>query len=358
MGARFPKRRVTMDKLRIGIVGMTSDHVWDMGANLAAVPNVELVTGAEPYEELRQRAVAQFGLKSVYADQREMYAKEKVDAILVCSDNAAKVGIVEEAARHGVHVYQDKPMAATLAQADRMIALAEGSGIKVMVAYHTYFSAAYGKVKGWLDAQAIGKTYLARALIGHAGPKEVGCDPYFCEWLFDREKNGGGTFIDEGCYAISTFLDYLGPVEEVAAFMNQIGHRDYLPPDVEDNSVAILKFKNGVLGILDSKWGQIGSMPYGSSYHGTEGTILVGRGALSLYSRKVLPADLEGWAEVPSPRQARPGVGSEPAYFVRCILEDKPLEGPVSPRGARATQEVIEAAYRSAATGQVVKLPL
>jgi len=67
---------------------------------------------------------------------------------------------------------------------------------------------------------------------------------------------------------------------------------------------------------------------------------------------------LLGWVELPVGREPRPGVGSEAEYFVNCLLEDRPIEGAVSPRGARAAQEVIEAAYRSAETGQVVKLPL
>jgi len=344
--------------IRVGIVGMTSDHVWNMATNLGALPSVELVTGADPHEELRREVQERFNLKTTYSDYKDMFEREEVDAILACGDNAGKAEIVETAASYGVHVYQDKPMAATLAQADRILAAAERSGIKVMVAYHNYFGAAYGKTKEWLDDGLIGKVYLARTTIGHAGPKEIGCSEYFCGWLFDKQKNGGGTFIDEACYAVSTLLDYLGPVEEVASFMNQMGWRDYLPPNVEDNSVAILRFQSGALAVLDSKWGQIGPMPARSSYHGTEGTILVGRGTLSLYSRKVLPPDLQGWVELTVGREPRPGIGSEAEYFVNCLLQDRAIEGAVSPQGARATQEVIEAVYRSAETGQVVKLPL
>jgi predicted dehydrogenase len=94
------------------------------------------------------------------------------------------------------------------------------------------------------------------------------------------------------------------------------------------------------------------------SFHGTEGTILASRGGLRLYSRTAMPSDLQGWTEVSIGREPRPGIGSEPEYFVKCLREDKPIEGAVSPRGARAAQEVIEAVYRSADTGQVVKLPL
>ena len=50
---------VSTQKIRFGVVGMSSDHVWTMGDGLAALPEVELVTGAEPYPELRERATEQ-----------------------------------------------------------------------------------------------------------------------------------------------------------------------------------------------------------------------------------------------------------------------------------------------------------
>ena len=344
--------------LKMGIVGMTSDHIWGMAQNLVDMPTVDLITGADPHQDLAEEVQERCHLKTVYQDYREMFAKEEVDAIMICGDNAGKVDIVEEAARHGVHVYQDKPMAATLAQADRSLAAAEGAGIKLMVAYHTAFHPSYAIAKGLLEEGKIGQVYLATAAVGHAGPKAFGCSDYFCEWLFNKEKNGGGTFIDEGCYYVSTFLDYVGEIEEVSAFTAQIGDKDYLPPDVEDNAVATFRFKNGALGLIHTKWGQIGSMPFSASYHGTDGTLLVKSQALSLYSRRALPNDLQGWVEVPFPYRPYSQSMDEPGYFVNCILEDKPIEGPVSPRRARATQEVIEAVYRSAETREPVRLPL
>lgn len=345
--------------LKMGIVGMTSDHIWrSMGPNLAALPAVELVTGAEPYQELRQRAQERFHIQTAYEDYRDMFANEELDAIVVCSDSGAKADIVEESAKYGVHVYLDKPMAATLAQADRIVAASEDSGIKVMVAYHPYFSASTAKIQEWLEQGVIGDVYLARAISGHAGPREFGCSEYFCEWLFDKDMNGGGAFVDVGCYSVSTMLDHLGGVEEVSAFTTQMGIRDYLPPGVEDNCVAIFRFKSGAMGIIDAKWGQVGGMPFRSSYHGTEGTITTSRGGLNLYSRKALPAELQGWVNIPMARAPRSDIGSEPEHFVNCVLEDNPFRGAVSVVGARATQEVIEAVYLSAETGKAVKLPL
>jgi predicted dehydrogenase len=366
-------------KLRFGIAGMTSDHVWGMGDGLAALPEVEMVAGAEPYKELRDQATQKWGLQRTYEDFEAMLDREELDAILVCGSNASKADIAEAAARRKIHVYQDKPMAATLAQADRILRAAESSGITLMVAYHSAFNPTYDEVKRLLGAGAIGKLYLARGVTGHAGPAEIGCSQYFCEWLFNRDTNGGGTFIDEACYLIDGFVDYFGGVTEVSAFTAQMGHRDYLPGNVEDNAVAILRFANGALGVIDSKWGQIGPAPVRTSYHGVQGTLTNGPGGTELYSTTD-PTLPEGWQPIemgqrqgnyrPIPNlkgwrapSSRGGGGAgrgglEQRVFVEAALKGRPIEGAASPRTARAAQEVIEAVYRSAERGSAVKLPL
>ncbi len=343
-------------KLRVGIVGMTYDHVWSMAQSLVALPSVELVAAADPHAELREQARTRFSLPAVYEDYHLMFDQERLEALLVCSDNADKAEIIEAAAERKLHVCVDKPMSATLAQADRICAAAERSGIRVMVAYHFYFGPTYARTAQLLRAGHIGQVYLARGTLGHAGPKEFGCSPYFCEALFDKRKNGGGAFVDEGCYVLSAFLDLMGPVAEVSSFMGAMGWRDYLPPDVEENTVTILRFASGALGMIDVRWGQIGNLPFLQSYHGREGTILTSFEGVRLYSRQALPADLQGWLEMPSRFEMRGA--AEAAHFVNGILENKPFDEPVSLRGARAVQEVVEAAYRSAQTGQAVKLPL
>jgi len=364
-------------KLRFGLVGLSSDHVWGMGDGLAKQPEVEMVAAAEGYTELREKAVQRWGVQRTYPDYASMFAAEKLDAIMICGDNASKADIAEAAAAQGIHVYQDKAMAATLAQADRILKAVESSGITLMVAFHIAFSPSHSQVKSLLQTGAIGRVYLARGSIGHAGPKEFGCSPYFCEWLFDKQRNGGGTFIDEACYPLNAFLDYLGPVAEVSAFTAQIGHRDYLPPDVEDNAVAILRFASGALGILDSRWGQIGPSPVSSSYHGLSGTISIKERAVELYSAldPTVPAGWEpievqgafvahepvktkGWRGPTWTYGSSWESGDEARTFIDAVLGRKPLPDATTPRLARDVQEVIEAAYLSANLGRAVKLPL
>jgi predicted dehydrogenase len=363
-------------ELRVGIVGMSSDHVWAMGDGLSAQPGVRIVAAAEAHRELRAQASSRWGVDGLYPDAASMLEKEKLDAILICGDNASKPEAVELAAARGVHVYSDKPMASTLAGAERIRAAVERSGITYMCAYHSAYNPVYDQVKGLLDAGAIGQVYLARGVTGHAGPKEFGCSEYFCEWLFDKGRNGGGTFIDEACYLLDAFVHYLGPVAEVSAFTSQIGHRDYLPADVEDNAVAILRFKNGALGVIDAKWGQVGPAPVRTSYHGTHGTISSGPHGTELYSTlgptvpvgwesidtgaghgRQLPG-LKGWRAPEVPRSQTGSGGPEQKHFVESVRAKRQVEGAASGPVARDVQEAIEAVYRSAESGRSVQLPL
>jgi predicted dehydrogenase len=247
-----------------------------------------------------------------------------------------------------------------------------------MVAYHSAFNPTYEQAKRLIDEGAIGSVYLARGVTGHGGPVEFGCSKYFCEWLFDKDRNGGGAFVDEACYLIDGFVHYVGAVSEVSAFTTQIGYRDYLPPGVEDNAVAILRFASGALGVVDAKWGQVGPAPVRTSYHGTRGTLITGPNGTELYSTVDnvkapewepidaavrggfgrAPENLHGW-RAPGGRLPSGGSGgAEQRYFVDCLLNDRPIEGAASPRVARDVQEVIEAVYRSAETGRSIRLPL
>ena len=282
-----------------------------------------------------------------------MLAQEQLDAVIVCSDNAEKVKIVAAAAQRGVHCYVDKPMSAFLGEANEMVTVARQAGIKVMIAYHFFFGTGYQMVKSWIAEGRIGQVYLTKASIGHAGPREVNLSKYFIEWLENRERAGGGAWVDEAGYMISAMIDNLGPITDVSAFMNQQGWRDYLAPDVEDNSVAILKFASGALGMIDSRWGQIGRQDYPQSYHGTDGTIMQGWEALRLYSRRGVPADQQAWQDMAVPRDPRGA--AEAAHFVDTVLAGGDFAGILSLEGARDVQAVIEAGYASAARGVPVR---
>lgn len=344
------------ETFRVALVDLSSDHVWSMGAATKAQPGVEIVALSDQFEELRTKGQQTFDVPLAYADHIIMMDEVKPDAIVVCGDNAMKADVIEAAAERGIHVYLDKPMSANLAQADRIVAAAKASGIIVMVAYHPCFSESYRTVHSWIDDGLIGQPYLAKMSVGHAGPIEIGLSHFFSDWLLDAKHNGGGAFIDEACYAVSMFTDYFGRVAEVSCYTAQQGWRKYLPPDIEDNAVAILRFENGMLGMIDAKWGQIGRLPTSRSFHGTDGTILMGFDDAQLYSRVQYPGAEPDWQAFTWPREPRNYAEAE--YFFNLLRTGTQATGAASLEWARHTQEVIEAAYISAREGRSIKLPL
>jgi predicted dehydrogenase len=358
----------TTARYRCAIAGLSSDHVWPMGDGLAAQPDADVVAAADGNAALRDKAARRWNLDRTYATAEELLARESLDAVLVCSDNASKAAITEAAAGRGVHVYLDKPMAATADQARRISAAARDGGVRLMVAYHHVFNPLYEELSLLLRNGALGTIYLARGSVGHAGPRELGCSEDFCAWLFDARRGGGGSFADEGCYLLTEFVDRMGPITEVSAFTAQIGHRGYLPPDIEDNSVAILRFASGALGLIDAKWGQAGPPPALTTYHGVDGTLATFAGRAELALRRPAEPGL-GWQPVElsgdvrtwrrdQPRPADAGWdGREQRQFLTALASGSTLDGPAGPVIALHVQEVVEAAYASAQTGRAVSVP-
>jgi predicted dehydrogenase len=236
-----------------------------------------------------------------------------------------------------------------------------------MVAYHHSFNPWYEDLSRVLREGLLGSVYLARGAVGHAGPRESGCSEEFCAWLFDGHRNGGGSFADEGCYLVAEFTERLGRITEVSAFTAQMGHRRYLPPDVEDNAVAILRFASGALGLIDAKWGQVGPAPVLTSYHGADGTLSIHSDRAELAIRRPAepgpgwqPEDLSGEVRTWRRDQPRPPDsgwdGREQDYFLRHLEPAREVTGLCGPAAALHVQEVIDAVYTSAKLGRAIRV--
>ena len=110
------------------------------GANFAIgkhIQTLKLVAAGDVNAELRTQFNNETGVENVYDSWQEMVEKEELDIIQASAENSAGADIVEAAAAKGVHVVSEKPMAARLSQADRMVAAAEKAGILLMVNWPT-----------------------------------------------------------------------------------------------------------------------------------------------------------------------------------------------------------------------------
>ena len=124
--------------MKIGIIGHTGrgnyGHYLDMA--FVGVEGAEIVALADPDEAGRQAAVAKTGAPKGYADYVEMLEEEKPDIAVVASREIGDhLALVLNCVERGAHVYLEKPVAASVAQVDQMIAARDKAGVTVVVAH-------------------------------------------------------------------------------------------------------------------------------------------------------------------------------------------------------------------------------
>lgn len=334
---------------KIGVAALVHDHVWGELAHWKALANAELVAAGDRNAPLRERAQNEFGVARVYPSWQEMVEKEDLDIVQAASENSAGADIVEACASKGIHVISEKPMAATLAQADRMLKASEDAKTLLLVNWPTAWSPAIQEWERRLVAGDIGDIFYIKYRSAHNGPKEIGCSPYFYEWLYDAEKNGAGALMDYCGYAANMNARFLGLPQQVAG-MRGTFVKDYPIPD--DNAIILMKYPHG-FGVAEACWTQ--NVPYAEGAnpiaYGTGGSLSVSGGKV-VRQRPGLPPET-----ITPPEPAAP-FRNGPEYLLHCLETKSPIEGFCSPKVSRDAQEILEAGLRSADTGKTQTLPL
>jgi predicted dehydrogenase len=344
------KEQTMTDKVRVGILGLTHDHIWGNLDDLRASPLGELVAAADPHPELRDKVGADYGCSQLFESYEEMLDKARLDAVYVYADNATGAELAAMAASQGLHVMVEKPMAADLAGADRMLAAAQAAGVKLMVNWPFAWRAGFQQALTMAQKGEIGRLFSVKYRAAHAGPKELGCTPYFYNWLYDADLNGAGALMDYCCYGTVLARHLLGRPSRVVGVADRL-QKDYITLD--DNAIIIMHWP-GAIAISEASWTQIGHLTsYVTTIYGSEGTLLVEPKGRVLLATQHHEDGLE--VEVP---ELPPTQQNATAYFLNCIVEDLPIEGLCSARVGRDAQEILEAGLISSLEGAAVSLPL
>jgi len=344
-------------QFRLGVAGLVHDHVWGLLDQFNALENVRIVAAADPNPPLIKAVGERFGLQKTYPNFLDMLGNEELDAVLACTENSRHADVVEAASEKGVHVIMEKPMSANLKQAERIVRAGTKHGIKVMVNYPTTWSPAVQHAYKLVKEGRIGRVFHIRFRGAHAGPKEVGCSPYFYEWLYNRDLNGAGALLDYCCYGVNMAQWFLGHQPESVVATTAILARTYL--EVEDNALIVMEFEDAIT-YAEACWSQVGPNPiHGPVINGADGSLVVDEeGKLHLYAVREKGSYRDIYQETLKVPQPPEGWRNGPEYFVKRIAEDKEIDVPLDVRFNRNVQEVLEAGIRSAAEGRRIYLPL
>jgi predicted dehydrogenase len=233
-----------------------------------------------------------------------------------------------------------------------MVAAVREAGVTLMVNWPFAWWPQLQKAMSMAKAGEIGQLFQTKYRSAHAGPKELGCTPYFYNWLYDAELNGAGALMDYCCYGAALARTILGQPSRVVGV---VGHclKDYITLD--DNAVIVMQWPRAI-AVTEASWTQIGHLTsYFATIYGSEGTLHVepgNKGRLLLATR-----EHEDGIEVqvdPLPEDRNNATN----YFLSRISQGLPVEGLCSAEVSRDAQEILEAGLLSAHEGKTMSLPL
>jgi predicted dehydrogenase len=338
--------------LRFAVLGMAHDHLWSNLKDLEEFSDAKLVAGADLNPILRERFVERTDCDKTYEhyDQLLDDNAEELDGVLTFSATAEHAAIVELCAARGLPVLVEKPMAATLEQASRMLTAAHKNKTALMINWPTAWSRPLRTAHRLAQEGAIGRIWQITWRGGHAGPDEIGCSQEFCDFLFDAELNGAGAFNDYSGYGSSVCVLFMGGIP--SSVMGMAGRLVKMHLPVDDNGVLIMRYPQAICR-LDMTWTE--AVSYVPSHDfvicGTEGTMLVGK-ELKLHTRQDPEGKTIALDELPANQ------GSAIEHFAHCINTGAAPQFQTSPEISYSAQQIMEGGLLSATTGVEISLPL
>ena len=345
-------------KVRVGLVGCGKIAVTHAQA-LSQLAEADFVACCDRDVERAKLMAAEHGVPGVYGDLDELLASGTIDAILCCTPHPAHEPVVVAAAKAGVHVLCEKPIATTLAESDRMIAAAEEGGIEFGVIFQRRFWPAAQRMRDAIDAGKLGNTTFGSCTVRlWRGPDYFASDPWRGTWAAE----GGGVLMNQAVHAIDHFQWYMGRAVEVYGKIATLRHGAYI--DVEDTAVATVVFENGGLGVINCTSTYERPAGFRVEIHGDSGAAISywerNEGELGVNDLWTIPgeeANREQWLTEDDGKVGFPDYHIlQVGEFLQALLAKRAPA--VTGKEARKSLEIILAIYESNRTGVPVKLPM
>ncbi len=316
-----------MDKLKFALIGtggiaQTYAQAFQISecCEITAVAdiNVDAATAfAEPFN-----AVA-------INSYRELAEKAEFDAVIISTPPSTHLEIAEYFMSLGKHILCEKPLCPTIDEAERMLSTAESSGVTFTMASKFRFVEDVIKAKAMITSGVLGDiVQFENAFTAKVDMSD--------RWNSDPAISGGGVLMDNGTHSVDIIRYLLGPIREVIAI--DAGKTQGLA--VDENVRMFARTEGGVVATVDLTWGLNKELSNFISIYGTNGTLHIGWRE-SKYKVSTSP----DWVVF--------GKGYDKVHAFKAKIENfrNAIRGKedllISPIGARASVEVIAAAYRS-----------
>ena len=350
-------------KWRVAGIFFEHFHMGDLLRLVTEHGNAEIVGVCDDQPKRMQSVIRSFSIPPgrVFTDPGTCMEASKPDIVILCPATARHGSAVEKIAPYGAHLLVEKPFAATLADADRMIAAAKANRVRLAINWPLRWVPSHVMAHRLLQAGEIGELQEVHYYGGNRGPLRHGANkveskpgPKAKSWFYQR-KAGGGSLLDYLGYGTTLgtwYHDGARPVE----VMCMVDEPRVL--EVDEHSITVARYARGV-SKFETRWGTF-SDPWTQQPQPKCGFVLKGTdGTISSYDYE--PGITVQTIKRPRSRFVKADALRAPfanpiQYFIHCLETGAVLEGPLSPKVSRVGQQIVDSAVLSARTKRTVRL--
>jgi myo-inositol 2-dehydrogenase/D-chiro-inositol 1-dehydrogenase len=347
---------MTEGRVKVGIIGSQFQADIQVASFQSAPYEAEVVAVASPTAGNAAELAKKYNIPRTFTDYREMLKERDIDMVCICAPNALHAQMTKDIAAAGKHIVCEKPLAMTIAEGEEMIAAAKKHGVLLMYGEELFFTPKYLKAKEMADAGAFGKIHLVKQSEKHFGPHSP--------WFWDANRSGGGALMDLGCHGIAFCYWFLGrsPIKSVYCQMGTYVHGD--KTKAEDESLCILEFGNGAMGLVEDSWARRGGMDDRIEVFGSEGVTYANLhmgNALPTYSENGYGYAVEkapttkGWTYPVFEELWNYGTPQELIHFARCARGKETPQA--TGEDGLLVLHALYAGYASAGEGRKIMMP-
>jgi predicted dehydrogenase len=252
-----------MNRLKTALIGC--GKVGRMHAQaLSRLAESQFVAVCDADRARAEAFATEFGSRPFH-DVDAMLAACSPHAVLIATPHPLHAEPTMRAAAAGAHVLVEKPLAATLADCDAMIAAARSSGTTLSVISQRRWYEPVERMKAAIDAGKIGRPILGVfTMYSWRDAAYYRSDPWRGRWATE----GGGVLVNQSSHHLDLLQWFMGDVEEVSGYWANLNHPEV---EVDDTAVAILRFRGGGLGSIVTSISQKPGLFTTVHIHGSNG---------------------------------------------------------------------------------------
>lgn len=356
-----------MSRFRVAGISFDHMHMGDLLRMVHEHPEAEIAAIFDPDREKMQTAIDTFGIPDacVFTDFDDCMAAGPYDMALLCAETARHAEMTEKLAPHDLHVFVEKPFAASTDDARRMIAAMEPTGRQLIINWPLRWVESHVTAKRLIDEGLIGELREVHFYDGNRGPlyhlaDKIEVSPEEVErqkpgsWWY-KKASGGGALLDYLGYGATLGTWYMGgePPLEVTCTVDETPGIE-----VDQHAIAVCRYARG-LSKMETRWGTF-TDPWttqpqptcGFVFVGTDGTIASPDYAAHVSVQTRARPECHEVAVDPLPEGQQNAI----QYAIGCIRRGEPVAGPLAPALCLTAQRIVDTAVASASQKRTLAL--